>query len=257
MSIISSAITPHSPVLIPPIGKEAAAILEKTRDAFKKLEQEFYVREIDTIVVISPHGIIQDSAFTINLHPFFRINFEEFGDYYTRKEVKGDIALAAKLRENIKDKFDVELISYENLDYGTSVPLFFCLEHLKNIKVVPIYYSNLDLQNHFNFGKALQKELSESRKRIAVIASGDLSHILKDKKVSKFDQKLVDIINNSEDKFGDILKLDKDLIDNSHQCALRSVTVLLGVLDGLGYQTETLSYQNDLGVGYLVTHFVI
>ena len=100
MPIIFSAITPHPPILIPAIGKENLDQIKKTQAAYQELEQDLYASEPDSIIIISPHGLIQSDAFTINLSPEFKVNFENFGDFTTRMELAGDIGLAYKIREN-------------------------------------------------------------------------------------------------------------------------------------------------------------
>lgn len=45
MSLIFAAITPHSPVLIPAIGKDNLSRLEATRNAYAKLADELSDRK--------------------------------------------------------------------------------------------------------------------------------------------------------------------------------------------------------------------
>ena len=72
----------------------------------------------------------------------------------------------------------LSLNSRENLDHSISVPLVLLTENLPSIPIIPISYSGLDAKNHFEFGRALRDVLSSTNKRIAIIASGDLSHAL-------------------------------------------------------------------------------
>ena len=102
--------------------------------------------------------------------------------------------------------------------------------------------------------------LSEKNKKIAVIASGDLSHcVTKDAPAGysprgkEFDEKLVELITNKN--ITGILKIDQGLIEEAGECGLRSIMILLGLLERINYTPEILSYEAPFGVGYLVANF--
>jgi len=260
MSIVFSAITPHTPILIPKIGKENINKINKTIDSFKKLEEDLYVSQPDTIIIISPHGVIQTNVFTMNLNPDFEGKFEEFGDFSTKIKLNCDIGLAYRVRERMETRAPLQLISEANLDYGASVPLFMLTEHIPQIKIIPIFYSGLDLMAHFEFGKLLNREILYNKNRIAIIASGELSHKLTKSapagyspKGKKFDNKLIQLL--IDNKVEEILNIDKKLIVESGECGLKSFIILLGILNGINYKPQMLSYEFPFGVGYLAMKF--
>jgi AmmeMemoRadiSam system protein B len=260
MSLVFSAIVPHSPFLIPSIGKENLECLKATENAFKKLEENLYSSKAETIIIISPHGPIQSNSFSINLAPEFNVIFEDFGDLTTKKNLACDIGLAHKIRERMETRAPLQLISEPNLDYGSGVPLLLLTEHLPDIKIIPTYYSGLDLEAHFKFGQLLKRELMVNKNRIAVIASGDLSHKLsKDApagystKAKKFDKKLIE--NLTKQKIENIVKMKASVIAEASECGLKSTVILLGILDGMKYKPEMLSYESPFGVGYLTMNF--
>ena len=259
MSIVFSAIVPHPPILIPQIGKENRNRLKATVRAYEKLKIGLEKSQAKTVLLISPHGLIHDKAFSMNLNPDFIANFEDFGDFSTKETWSGDIGLTYKIREALETKASFQLISETVLDYGTSVPLFLLTAGLK-LKIIPLYYSGLSYEEHFNFGSMLKQELLIRKKPIAVIASGDLSHSLtKDApagyspKGKKFDNKLIDLLKKKKPR--DIIKLDKKLIAGAHECGLKSILIQQGIMDGINYTPRLLSYEAPLGVGYLVMDF--
>lgn len=262
MPIVFSAVVPHSPLLIPAIAKDNLNRVKQTLEAMKKIEAELYASQPDTIVVFSPHGPIQSNCFTMNLNPKFSLKLEEFGDFTTKEEVAGDIGLAYKIRERMETRAPLQMISVENLDYGTAVPLLVLASKLINTKVIPINYSGLDLSAHFKFGQLLKREFLVSKNRIAVIASAELSHkVTKNApagyspKGKKFDQKLIELI--SKNKIEDILNLNQNLVSEICECGLKSIVMLLGALDGYQYHPRALSYEAPFGIGYLVMDFTI
>ena len=124
---------------------------------------------------------------------------------------------------------------------------------------MPIYFSLLDNQTHLEFGKTLKDLIISSDKRIAVIASGDLSHCLtKDSPApynadgKKFDETLIELLKNGDAQA--VANIDPKLIKNAAECGLRSFLILLGILNGINYKTEILSYEAPFGVGYLVAN---
>jgi len=260
MPIVFSAITPHPPILIPTIGKENVNQLKATSDAFLKLEHDLYASQAETIIIISPHGHLQEEAFTINLSPEFTINFEDFGDLVTKVSIGGDVGLAHKIREKLETKAALQLISEPGLDHGSAVPIFLLTQHLPKIKIIPLYYSGLDLTAHYNFGQMIKSKLLNSSTRIAIIASGDLSHRLTKNapagyspKGKKFDQKLIDCLLKKETE--EIIKFKPELIADAGECGLKSIMILLGILEGMKYEPQLLSYESPFGVGYLTMNF--
>ncbi|MFH1427303.1 MAG: AmmeMemoRadiSam system protein B [Patescibacteria group bacterium] len=260
MSIVFSAITPHPPILIPSIGKENLSKLSNTIEAFNELEENIYVSKTETILIISPHGMIQSDSFTMNLNPEFEINFEEFGDFSTKMRLQGDVGSAYKIRESLETKAPLQLISQPILDHGSGIPLYLLSKHLPKIKVIPIYYSGLDLESHFKFGQVLKKELQINKNRFAIIASGDLAHRLTKNspggyspQASKFDKNLIEYLKSK--KTQEILGLKEELISEAGECGLRAIIILLGILDGIYFTPELLSYESPFGIGYLTMQF--
>jgi len=152
------------------------------------------------------------------------------------------------------------LSSADKLDHGASVPLFYLTKHLKDIEIIPLSYCLLDYDKHFQFGQLLKKELVKSDKRVAIIASGDMSHVLtKDApagyspKGAEFDAKLVSLLKRKDMR--GILQLDHKLIEEAAECGLRSFLILLGIIEEYKYEVEVLSYEGPFGVGYLVANF--
>ncbi len=260
MPIVFSAITPHPPILIPAIGKENLERLKSTQKAFKSLEEDLYACQPDTIFIISPHGNINADSFTMNLSPEFEGNFENFGDFTTKINFASNIGLAYKMRESLETKAPLQLISNSLLDHGSLVPLYLLTQNLPKVKIIPLYYSGLDLPAHFKFGQLLKREFLVSRERIAVIASGDLSHRLtKDAPAGysprgkKFDKKLIEYLKKNDSK--SIIGMKHDLIAEAGECGLKSIVILLGILDGINCKPRFLSYEGPFGVGYLVMQF--
>lgn len=260
MSLVFSAITPHPPIIIPQIGKDSLKQVDKTITALKKLEKELYAAKPETIIIISPHGSLLPDNFTINLHPSYETSFADFGDFATKKEYKTDLGLVDKIFEANKYHLPLKIVSDPLLDHGASVPLFYLTEHLPDIKIIPVGYSLLEHETHLEFGKRLKDVIFQTNKRIAVIASGDLSHCLSAEapggyapEGKKFDEELVELLEKKD--LEGILNLEPDLVAKAGECGLRSFLILLGIIKNINCQPQLLSYEGPFGVGYLVMNF--
>jgi len=252
-----ATIAPHSPLLIPTVGKENIDKLAKTIEALADLEGDFYQSQIDTVVIITPHGPVHEEAFVINFSPRYKGQLKDFGDFSTKKEYTGDNELSYKIKESLETTAPLQLHTDESLDYGCVVPLYFLAAHCPKINIIPISCSGLSYKAHFDFGESIIKTLSNSPKNIALIASADLSHKLNKKspdgyspKAKKFDQKLIEDLEKKNTE--NILNLQPKEVANVSACGIRSIAVLLGAIANINYQPELLSYEGPFGVGYMV-----
>jgi aromatic ring-opening dioxygenase LigB subunit len=260
MSLIFAAVAPHPPILIPTIGKDNLDKIEKTSAALAELEKFLYHLQPDILIIISPHGQITPEAFTINLAEEFEINFQHFGDFATKLEAKGEMILLSANKEKLSAKSPINIISQPELDHGVGVPFWALARNLKETKLIPITFSLLDSQAQLEFGKSLKEIIVGSDKRIAVVASGDLSHCLTENAPAgfnpsgkEFDEKLINLLKNRDTQ--GVVNLDAELIDRAAECGRRSILILLGVLNNVNFNPQILSYEAPFGVGYLVANF--
>ncbi len=261
MPIVFAAVTPHSPVLLPSIGKEHLKKLRKTVTAMRRLEQELYAAHPDTILLISPHGAAADGHFTIDLNERYICDLKEFGIMDSDMTFRADMRLASALQEHLEDRgIPLMLRSEPGLDYGVAVPLSYLTAHLPSMQIVPITPASLPPKAQFEFGQAVQEVLLHTDRRVAVIASADLSHRLTRSAPAgyspfgkKFDQKILDIF--SERKFSALLSFETELAEKAAQCGLPVLTILSGILDKIDAVPELLSYESPFGIGCAAIHY--
>lgn len=160
----------------------------------------------------------------------------------------------------IEKKVQKISISSPHPDWGFNVPLHFLAKDFDG-EVQGILTDFETPYDYFQKGKDFfEKEISKSKTKHAFIASGDLSHSLKESAPNgfhpdgqKFDEELVNLLKEKD--IDGILKLDEKY-PNAAQCGLGSICFLLGVLEKKGkYTPEILSYEAPFGVGYLVVNF--
>ncbi|MCX6760880.1 MAG: class III extradiol dioxygenase subunit B-like domain-containing protein [Candidatus Nealsonbacteria bacterium] len=197
------------------------------------------------------------------LSPHPPIILPSVGSEEDRDQVKKTIKALEGLGELLKKENPEEIIiSSPHPDWGFNVPLFFLARGFKGeIKNYLIGSESPDY--YFLKGKEIGGELlsAKIKKRIALIASGDLSHRLKEdgpygfnSDGPKFDEKLRELLKKKD--IETILKLE-EMYPEAAECGLRSFVFLLGILEGskIKYNAEILSYEGPFGVGYLVAKF--
>jgi MEMO1 family protein len=259
--IKSAFITPHSPILIPNIGKKNRSVLQRTVEAFSKIKEKIKEDKIDTIIILSSGK--ENKEIEINNHFQQDINFEKFGDYFSKISFSGDLELSYKIKEEASEEISLKANNKPN--YRAAIPLYLLLseenQRIMNFKgkvliINSSWYKNLE--DHYNFGKSISNLLEKEDKRIALIASAELSHSLTHRspggyysKSEAFDNKLIELLKKKKEGLDSFFKLEEKNLEEIKECALRQTAMLSGIISDKEYKPETLSYQKDLGVGYL------
>jgi AmmeMemoRadiSam system protein B len=124
------------------------------------------------------------------------------------------------------------------LDHGTLVPLYFIDPYLENYKVVRASISGLSHTDHYRFGTCIQRTAEKLGRRTVLIASGDLSHRLKEegpysyaKEGPIFDEQVVEAMKTAD--FLSFLRFNEDFCSAAGECGLRSFIVTMGRKRGL------------------------
>jgi len=263
MSLTAVAFLPHSPLLIPEIGRANFNFLTKTTAAYQQIGQELKNQSIDDLIIISPHGLSAANSFTLNVAPEMEVILKDFGFIPPKTVFPGDAVLADEIKTALRSDFSLQMITEPILDYGSAIPIYLFKNFTPQTKIIVLSPAdNLTAEEYLKFGAKLQAVIQTSSKKIAVIASGDLSHRLKRKspggyspKGSKFDNKIIEYLNDPHQASRNIVKLDSNLIKAAGECGLKPLLIALGILQGINWKPEVLAYQTDFGIGYLSFKF--
>lgn len=260
MPIVFAAITPHSPLLHHRIGAQHRAKLNNTIAAYAEVERSLYAAHAETIVVITPHGAVAPDAFTIDIAEQYVGGLQQFGDFSPPSHWPVDAALIQSLRaadETNRHAPPLMLVHQPTLDYGTVVALSMLTRHIPTLAVVPLHISGLAVVQHWRFGQFLGDQLRATSRRVACIASADLSHRLTNDAPSgwspagpAFDRQLLELIRRGD--AAGIAKLPSEQVAAAMPCGYLPMVTLLGLLDGIHWVARVLSYEGPFGVGHLV-----
>jgi len=259
--IVFAAIVPHSPLLIPSIGKEHREKLALTLQAYAEIEQALYLAKPETLVIISPHAQMYPDAFSGNVAETFTGQLKEFGDHGTTVTAKPDFLLLDHVHRIMRvENVPFTLTSQEELDYGFTIPLLLLTQHLKNWKLIALAPSLLDARMHFEFGRQLKRVLHAEQRRVAVIASADLSHHANANapegttpEGQLFDATVREKLKNLD--AAGLLAIDANVIEQAGQCGYRPIMMMLGALENINGTAKELCYEAPFGVGYLTERF--
>lgn len=263
--IVFGCIVPHPPLIVPDIGRGGEREISATIKAMETLTDKFAQQRPETALIISPHGKYTAQAMGILTAPSSSGDLSVWGSNEPQQTYQNDLALVELIQQE-SQKAHVPVASIAkadyDLDHGVMVPLHFLKRALKGVALVPLTFSWLPLETHFAFGKAIRKAAEGSHKRVAIIASGDLSHRLipsapagYDPKGKIFDEQLVKAVSCGDIKT--ILNFDPELVERAGECGLRSIIILMGAIDGLKVAPKVLSYEGPFGVGYMVASIEI
>ena len=242
MAILAGYMLPHPPLIIPEVGKGEEEKIRNTIEAYRKAAQDIGTLRPETIVLCSPHQTLYADYFHISPGRGAKGDFRQFGAPQVAMEVTYDREFAEHLggmagAEGLHAGMLGE--REKRLDHGTLVPLYF----------VNQYWTE------YRLGQCIRKVSETLDRKVVVIASGDLSHRLKEdgpygyrKEGSEYDARIMDVMGRGD--FGELLDFPEDFCEKAAECGHRSFTILGGAFDGTGVQGQALSYEGPFGVGY-------
>jgi AmmeMemoRadiSam system protein B len=257
-SIVYVGIAPHPPIMVPEVGGEAIREVRGSIDAMRELTERINACGAETIVLISPHAPLEARAFVAYREPQLRGDFANFRAPHATVEAPLDSELLRAIAASAADDgFVVSDIEDYVMDHGTAVPLYFLLRHGWKGRLVALGYSFLSNDEHLRFGAAIRRAAESAGRRVAFVASGDLSHRLKpgapagyNAQAYLFDEEVVASIRDRTPRR--ISEIDQNLRKMAGECGYRSMLVAIGVSEGSTPDCEVLHYEAPFGVGYMV-----
>ena len=257
-SLVFAGIAPHPPIMVPEVGREAAAEVRQSIAAMADLTERVIAAAAQTVVIISPHAPLQANAFIAYDGPRVYGDFRNFRAPAATIEAEVDAELLSEIARTAGEEELVLLkIRDTDLDHGSAVPLYFLQRNGWAGKVIVLGYSFLSNEEHVRFGRCIRRALENLGRPVAFIASGDLSHRLKrgapagyNPDAHLFDEEVVDALRKSE--IARIVEIDQDMRHMAGECGYRSMLVAIGVAEGPEANCEVISYEAPFGVGYLV-----
>ncbi|MDO9574085.1 MAG: class III extradiol dioxygenase subunit B-like domain-containing protein, partial [Candidatus Contubernalis sp.] len=187
-NILMVGITPHPPIIIPEVGGAEVEKVQNTVESLQKLAREIKTTNPETVVIITPHGPVFRDAVAVTGENELTGSLKQFGAPQIRIQVANDLdlvryiveeaakeqVLGIKMDKKQAQNYDLSL----ELDHGALVPMYFLKKEQVQCSYVHITIGFLSYPELYSFGKAIQRAAQRADRKIAVLASGDLSHCL-------------------------------------------------------------------------------
>lgn len=261
MSLVFAALVPHAPILIPEIGGSDLKSAEKTVQGLVQLGMDFAESRPDTVICISPHAPVLHDRVGVSYADELSGNLQEWQFDY-QLDFKGDKRLVEQMVEAAwAHKVAVDTYAHQaeqvTLDYATVVPLYYLTKGYYPERLTVVSISDFSLLKHWNFGEALAHVCGQTDKRVALIASGDLSHRLTaaapygfDPAGPRFDEFVHTALQNKNVEA--LLNIDPELWYKAGECGYRALIMLLGAISKQPLHPQIYSYEGPFGVGHMV-----
>ncbi len=260
-SAVFGVISPHPPIFVPGVGGQRAETAHASLSALRQVGEVLGTFAPETIVLISPHAPGSADSFAVDESDVFEGSLEQFGDHTTYR-YPGDPELAAALLGELKkqgvpaiSRFDFGRLRPGWLDHATIVPLSF-IEPSGTVPLIVLSLSYLSYGMHRELGRLTRTIADSLGRRVAFVASGDLSHRLTtdapagySPRARELDAQIVGLVEQG--RLSGLMELDPDLVDAGGECGLRSLIALGGFCCEDPAPTKVLAYEGPWGVGYL------
>jgi len=272
MSLLGHYLLPHPPIILPEIGRGEERKISETTNSFNVIGKEIGEKAPDTIILITPHGTMFEDAIALTFEDEISGDLNKFGAPAVAMNLQIHKALTSKIYELASKEgiptvmpTDALLKKYNAkvlLDHGAMVPLYYINKYHKGYNLVHITYAPLKDMDLYRFGIIINQAVEELKIKAVCIASGDLSHKLKDDGPygfspygETFDLGFLQYLQKGDVE--GVFNMDRDIISNAGECGRSSMAILLGTLEGKAFKGEILSYEGTFGVGYGVMRFNI
>lgn len=254
-------VTPHPPIFVPEVGGRERTVAQASLDALSLAQRALDAFGPVTLVLMSPHAPLLRDAFLLDDSETLSGSLGRFGAPAEHSWV-GDPALASAIRDRA-DAEGLPIITRTSdarlepgwLDHATLVPLTF-LDPAARYRLVVLSLSYLPYEMHRQLGDVVRKAAEGLGRKVAFIASGDMSHRLTrdapagySPRAAELDVQIRDLV--AQGRLRELVGLDPDLVDAGGECGLRSIIALGGFCGSDPVPTRVLAYEGPWGVGYL------
>ena len=275
MAIKAAFAVPHPPLIIPAVGRGQEGCIQATVDAYKQVARQIAQLAPATVIVTSPHAPMYRDAFYVCEGARATGNMGMFGAAQESMTLNYDADLAAALT-GIAREAGLPIAANDPdddfLDHATFIPLWFLDRALEELgrtpgsyQLVRIGISGLGFEAHRTMGACLAQAAMSCGRDCVIIASGDLSHVLKEDgpygfkpQGPEFDAQIEEIFTsgNLEALFG----FDQAFCEDAAECGLRSFQIMAAALTASApadaWESRLLSHEGPFGVGYAVASFL-
>ena len=261
--LTAAGLFPHPPIMVPEIGGKETKKIQQTMDAVRKSMKLIMETDPETVVVMSPHNLCLPSGPAI----FIKENLAGDLMYFGHPEVSMEFSVDQELAEAVMKEAEPVIPLFRmdeaaakkfgrkiEIDWGMFVPMYFLKKAAfkGNVLLFSPCFTNYDMNKVL--GEIVTNCAEKLGRRIAIVASGDLSHRrTKDSPNGYspdgivFDRGVMKALEG--ETMEPLLTMTDDFIERIGMCGLPSVYFLFGALSGKEWSIPVLSHEGPFGVG--------
>jgi 2,3-dihydroxyphenylpropionate 1,2-dioxygenase len=258
--IVAAMVSCHAPALFLRQPGEDPAQLDATIAAMRQLGRVLDETKPDALIVV---GLDHLEAFSLDVSPAFAVVVGpevagSFGSKQYRIGVHQNLARAI-LDGCLKRDFDMAFCHQAFMGHAFVVPFEFILEQ-RQIPIVPLFvnvYVPPLPQPHrsYQLGRCIAEIVAERGERVAILASGGMSHYPGTEKYGypdfDFDQYLLEVMQRGAQS--SLLSLTSEKLDETGETELLTWYVVFGAIGD--QRAQVLSYQPTWHHGLGVINF--
>ena len=186
MSLVYAGVCSHAPGITSRADLADPAVREPFHAAFHRMGDELHAARPDALIVI---GAEHFGNFFMNNMPAFALGMS---DHYEgpiedpawlkirRRQIPGNAALSKRIITEVMQSVDVAYAEEWKFDHAISVPLHFLTPDYD----IPVIPANINCQGPplpplhraWSFGEALRRAADSVPERVAIVATGGISH---------------------------------------------------------------------------------
>jgi aromatic ring-opening dioxygenase LigB subunit len=269
--LVFAGIAPHGFSIIGEIAGSEFELFRSIREGMEVFGQRLKKHNIDTIVILTPHGLRLKGHNAIYTSEYCRGTLSQYG-----KSVSAEFKCDKDMALNILSRIEAEEIpcvgcnygalegpaSNIEMDWGTFIPLWFCgaQDPVKPEIVVIGPTREIPLQQLITIGKIIAETAESSDKRVALIASADQAHTHAsegpygyDGSAKIYDDMISDIVKR--DTLKELLNIDMKLVDRAKPDSLWQMLILSGALQVKNLKGNLIVYEAPTYFGMLAASY--
>lgn len=254
--IVIAALLPHAPILIPCVGGERCEDARASMQAMSDLSRRVVASQPECLVLISPHSPRRRGAFAIWAGERLTGSLRQFGAPEAAIDLPADETISQLIMKEARARGVAMWWLYDQeLDHGATVPLWYLTQAGWAGPTVVLGLNYPGEPGLLELGQAIAAAAHHISFRLAVIASGDMSHRLKPgapagfhPRARDFDHQFIGHLRSGN--FHQLEHPDSELQEIAAEDVADSTLVAASAAnwDAAGHQV--LSYEGPFGVGY-------
>lgn len=254
--VVCAVLMPHAPILVREIGGERGEAAAASCRAMREAAACVMSHRSDSLVLVSPHSPRQPRAFGIWADNPMQGAFDQFNAPYETVSLPLDQSLAQAIAAEARVRHLATWTIHRcPLDHGAMVPLWFLAEAGWTGPTVVLSLNDPEANCLIALGEAIAAAAKVMQRRIAFVASGDMSHRLTPEapcgfhpQAHRFDETFIELV-----RAGDYRQLGNIAPKLRARAAEDAVDSTLIAAAAVNWRTDghrVLNYEGPFGVGY-------